>query len=86
MTINACCVDDDEQRRQCSNVTMGAMQPTGRYRRFRRHVTAPNNIFDKGWWGGEGGRGLGTSNLSATKGVDGDTGFLWMTRFTMVDT
>ncbi len=24
---------------------------------------------------GEGGRGLGTSNLSATEGVDGDTGF-----------
>ena len=36
--------------------------------------------------GGEGGRGLRRSNLSATEGVDGATGFLWMTRFTMVDT
>ena len=36
--------------------------------------------------GGGGGWGLRRSNLSATEGVDGATGFLWMTRFTMVDT
>ena len=35
---------------------------------------------------GGGGRGLRMSNLSATKAVNGDTGFLLMTRFTMVDT
>ena len=85
ITNDARRVDINEQRRRCSNATMGAVQPTGRYRRFRRHVTAPNDIiFDEGWRGG-GGRGLRRSNLSATEGVDGATGFLWMTRFTMVD-
>ncbi len=48
---------------------MGAVQPTGRYRRFRRHDTAPNNIIDDGWQGGgEGGRGLRTSNVVTTHG------------------
>ena len=74
-TINARRVDVNERRRRCSNAMMGAVQPTGRYRRFQRHVTAPNDIFDEGWrGGGEGGRGLQRSNLSATEGVNGDTG------------
>ena len=73
ITINARRVDVDERRRRCSNATMGAVQPTGQYRRFRRHVTAPNDIFDKGWRGG-GGWGFRRSNLSATEGVDGATG------------
>ena len=68
ITNNARRVDVDERRRRCSNATMGAVQPTGRYRRFRRHVTAPNDIFDEGW------RGLQRSNLSATESVDGATG------------
>ena len=49
ITNNAQRVDVDEQRQQCSNAMMGAMQPTGRYRRFQWHVTAPNDIFDEGW-------------------------------------
>ena len=85
ITNNARRVDVDERRRRCSNATMGAVQPTGRYRRFRRHVIAPNDIFDEGWRGG-GGRGLRRSNLSATEGVDGATGFFSMTRCTTVDT
>jgi hypothetical protein len=34
ITINARHVDVVEGRQQCSNATMGAVQPTGRYRRF----------------------------------------------------
>jgi hypothetical protein len=55
ITNNARRVDVDERRRRYSNATMGAVQPTGRYRRFRRHVIAPNDIFDEGWRGGGGG-------------------------------
>ena len=46
----------------------------------------PTIYLTRAGGGGGGGRGLRTSSLSATKGVDGDTGFLSMTRFTMVDT
>jgi len=74
ITNNARLVDVDERRRGCSNATMGAVQPTGRYCQFRRHVTAPNDIFDEGWRGGGGGGGVRRSNLSATEGVDGATG------------
>ena len=58
ITINARRVDVDERQRQCSNVMMGAVQPTGRYRQFRRSGDAPNNIFDKGWRRGGGGEGV----------------------------
>jgi hypothetical protein len=73
ITNNARRVDVNERRRRCSNAAMDAMQPTGQYCRFRRHVTAPNDIFDKGWRGG-GGWGFRRSNLSATDGGVGDTG------------
>ena len=46
ITNNARRVDVNERRRRCSNATMGAVQPTGRYRRFRRHVTAPDNVIE----------------------------------------
>jgi hypothetical protein len=49
ITNNALRVDVDERRQGCSNATMGAVQPTGRYRQFRRHIIAPNDIFDEGW-------------------------------------
>ena len=44
------------------------------YRRFRRRGDAPNDIFDEGWRGGEGGRGLRTSNVVTTHGGDRDSG------------
>jgi len=74
ITNNACRVDVDERRRRCSNATMGAVQPTGRYRRFRRHVTAPNDIFGGGERGGKGWGRCRLHNLSASGGGDGDTG------------
>ena len=58
ITNNARRVDVDERQRRCSNATMGAMQPTGRYRQFWRHVVAPNDLFDEGWRGGGGGEGI----------------------------
>jgi hypothetical protein len=58
ITIYANRVNVDERRQRCSDATMGAVQPTGRYRRFRRHVVAPNDIFDEGWRGGGGGEGV----------------------------
>jgi len=57
ITNNARRVDVDKRRRRCSNATMGAVQPTGRYCQFRLHVVAPNDIFgggDRGRSGGEG--------------------------------
>ena len=82
ITNNARRVDVDERRQRCSNATMGAVQPTGRYCRFRRHVIAPNDIFDEGWHGGGGGGGgFRRSNLSATEGVDGATGVVTTQRF-----
>ena len=74
ITNNAHRVDVYERRRRCSNATMGTVQPTGRYRRFWRHVVAPNDIFDEGWRGGAGVRGFRRSNLSATEGGVGVTG------------
>jgi hypothetical protein len=59
MTINARRVSVNEQRQQCSNAMMGAVQPTGRYCRLRQHVVAPNDIFNEGWRGGRGGGGCG---------------------------
>ncbi len=41
--------------------------------------------IQRGLVGGEGGRGLRTSNLFASGGVDKDTRFILMTGFTMVD-
>jgi hypothetical protein len=58
ITIYANRVDVDEQQLRCSDATMVAVQPTGRYHRFQRHVVVPNDIFDEGWWGGEGGEGV----------------------------
>ena len=39
-----------------------------------------------GGGGGEVGRGLRMSSLSTAEGVNGDTGFFWMTRCTTVNT
>jgi hypothetical protein len=58
ITINANRVDVDERRQQCSNGTMGAVQPTGQYHRFQWRVTTPNDIFNEGWRGGGGGEGV----------------------------
>ena len=85
ITNNARRVDVNEQRRRCSNATMGAVQPTGRYRQFRRHVTAPNDIFDEGWRGGAGVRGFRRSNLSATEGGVGVTGVVTTQRCLLFD-
>ena len=55
MAINTCRIDDDEQRRPCSNATMGTVQPARKYCQFYWHVTSPNNIINEGWRGvGEG--------------------------------
>jgi len=74
ITINAHRVDVDEQRRRCSNATMGAVQPAGWYRRFRRRGDAPNSTMAGG--GGGGGRGLRTSNVVTTQEKKGTLG-LW---------
>jgi hypothetical protein len=81
ITINARRVDVDERRRRCSNATMGAVQPGRWYRRFWRRGDAPNNIFDEGWRGGEGGRGLRTSNVVSTQEKMGTLGLWWQNDF-----
>jgi hypothetical protein len=48
ITINARHINVNKRQQKSSNATMGAVQPTGRYPRFRRHVVAPNNVFDEG--------------------------------------
>ena len=49
-------------------------------------LSLPTIYSTRAGGGGEGGRGLRRSNLSATEGVDGATGFFSMTRCTTVDT
>ncbi len=75
ITINARRVDVDKRGGRCSNATMGAVQPTGPYHRFRRRGDAPNDTFDKGWQGGgRGGEGCGRVMLLRLMGVIGPRG------------
>jgi hypothetical protein len=69
ITNNARRVDVDERRRRCSNGTMGAVQPTGQFRQFRRHVTAPLDISDRGQLGGTGCGRCGPRYLVPTGGI-----------------
>jgi hypothetical protein len=77
MAINACRIDNNKQRRPCSNATIGTVQPAGRYRRFYWHVTGPQDISERGH---RGGRGLGRWQPrypSTTGGAHKGTGFFW---------
>ncbi len=49
-------------------------------------LSLPTIYSTRAGGGGEGGRGVWMSNLFATEGVNGDTGFFLMTGFTKVDT
>jgi hypothetical protein len=83
ITINARRVGVDERQQQCSNATMGTVQPGRWYCRFRRRGDAPNDIFDEGWQGGGGGggRGLRTSNVVTTQEKMGTLGLWWQKEF-----
>ena len=70
-------VNSDVQRWQSSDGKMGTVRPTGKNSQFQRMSTGPNNVSNKGWQGAEGGRGLQTSYLSATKGAHRVTFFFW---------
>ncbi len=55
-TIIAHCVDDNVQRRQCNNATMGTVQPSGWIWRCQCWVDAPMCVGVEGRQEGKGGR------------------------------
>ena len=72
ITNNARPVDVDERRRRCSNATMGAVQPTGRYRQIRRRCIAPDVGVVEGGQRREGQDAGGRGKVVTTHGGDRD--------------
>ena len=78
MAINARRIDDDKQRQRCNVRVIDAAPPLGRIGKFRRHVTAPLDISERGQRGGRGSGRCRPRYLARTGGAHKDTRvFFW---------